>query len=128
LEGDSTLTRWIKTLLVTILIILVGIIIFDLVYEPLPISSLSTVEVIDKVNNANGDLVELTADDSYQWYVSDIKNGDENIKRLFQEKGWSFKEKDGTSRYIFQSEQGEISVNGIIYNKKYIFFRFPKGI
>lgn len=128
MEGDSTLTRWIKTSLITLSIILGVIIIFDLVYEPLPISSLSKAEVIDKVHNAEGDLVEITEEGSYQWYVSEIKSGEENIKRLLKEKGWSFKEKDGNNRYVFQSEQGEISVNRIIYDKKYIFYRFPKGI
>jgi hypothetical protein len=117
---------------ITSVIILFGVILiyFKEVYFPsLPISSVSKSEVINKVNKSNGNIVKITEENSYQWYISEMRQGKayENIKTLMEGKGWFFKEQVG-SGFVFQSKQGEITVLSEMWTEKYVIFHFPKGI
>ncbi|MEK3886858.1 hypothetical protein [Bacillus sp. FSL K6-3431] len=51
----------------------------------------------------------------------------ENLKKLMEDKGWFFKEQVD-SGFVFQSEQGEITVLSKIWTKNYMIFHFPKDI
>jgi hypothetical protein len=98
-------------------------------YPPLPINSVSKSEVINKVKKSNGNIVKITEEKSYQWYISEMNQGRayKNLKKLMADKGWSFKEQVG-SGFVFQSEQGEIIVLSEMWTKKYVIFHFPKEI
>lgn len=122
--------KWVRTGM--ILLILFGVLMIYLkgVYYPsLPIDTVSKYEVINKVNKSNGNIVKITDEDSYQWYISEMKQGRayENLKRLMEDKGWFFKEQLG-SGFVFQNEQGEIMVSSEMWTRKYVIFHFPKGI
>lgn len=122
--------KWIRT--GTIIVILFGVLMIylkDIYYPALPIDSVSKSEVINKVNKSNGNIVKITVEDSYQWYISEMKQGRayENLKRLMKDKGWFFKEQLGPG-FVFQNEQGEIMVSSEMWTRKYVIFHFPKGI
>jgi hypothetical protein len=122
------LRKWIYIILA--LVIFLGILIYRDIYNPpLPISSLSKDYVLDKVSKSDGKIVRIAGEDGYQWYISEVKQGQEykNLKLLMKEKGWIFK-KQVNEGLVFQSEQGEITVLSRYWTKKYIIFYFPEGI
>jgi hypothetical protein len=122
------LRKWIYIILA--LVIFLGILIYRDIYNPpLPISSLSKDYVLDKVSKSDGKIVSIAGEDGYQWYISEVKQGQEykNLKLLMKEKGWIFK-KQVNEGLVFQSEQGEITVLSRYWTKKYIIFYFPEGI
>ncbi len=51
----------------------------------------------------------------------------ENLKKMMEDKGWFFKEQVG-SGFVFQNEQGEITVLSKMWTKNYVIFHFPKEI
>ncbi|WP_284035708.1 hypothetical protein [Neobacillus sp. 114] len=101
----------------------------DVYYPSLPIDSVSKSEVINKVHKSDGNIVKIAEEDSYQWYISEMKQGKayENLKSFMEEKGWFFKEQLG-SGFVFQNEQGEIIVSSEMWTRKFVIFHFPKGI
>lgn len=120
--------KWIYIILA--LVIFFGFLMYRDVYNPpLPINSVTKDYVLYKINKSDGKIVKITEEDGYQWYISEVKQGQENkdIKQLMKEKGWIFK-KQGASGLVFQSEQGEITVLSMKWTKKYIIFHFPEGI
>jgi hypothetical protein len=117
---------------IAIVLILSGVILIyfkKIYFPPLPITSVSKSEVINKINKSNGNIVKITEEGSYQWYISEMRQGKayENLKILMEGKGWFFKEQLG-SGFVFQSKQGEIIVLSEMWTKKYVIFHFPKGI
>ena len=128
MEGVYTLRKWIYLMLAIALVF--GVFIYKEVHNPaLPIKSVSKKEVIHKVNESPEDIVKIADEDGYQWYIAE-KKGDEtydNLKKIMKEKGWSYKKQDD-SRFVFQSEQGEITVLSRMWTKEYVIFYFPKEI
>lgn len=120
--------KWIYIILA--LVIFLGFLMYRDIYNPpLPISSVSKDYVLDKISKSGGKIVKIAEEDGYQWYISEVKQGQEykNLKLLMKEKGWFFK-KQVDSGLVFQNEQGEITVLSRNWTKKYIIFYFPEGI
>ncbi|MBS4214844.1 hypothetical protein [Neobacillus rhizophilus] len=122
--------KWVKS--ISIVLILFGVLLIylkDVYYPSLPIDSVSKSEVINKVHKSDGNIVKIAEEDSYQWYISEMKQGKayENLKSFMEEKGWFFKEQLG-SGFVFQNEQGEIMVSSEMWTRKFVIFHFPKGI
>lgn len=121
--------KWVKLIFGVLILFGVLLIYTKVYYPPLPITSVSKSQVINKVNNSNGNIVKIAEEYSYQWYISEMNQGKayENLKKLMADKGWFFK-KQVDSNFVFQSEQGEITVISKMWTKNYVLFYFPKDI
>jgi hypothetical protein len=123
------LGKWVKLIFGVLILFGVILIYTKVYYPPLPITSVSKSQVINKVNNSNGNIVKIAEEYSYQWYISEMNQGKayENLKKLMADKGWFFKEQFG-SGFRFKNEQGEIMVLSEMWTNKYVIFHFPKEI
>jgi len=75
------LRRW-SYLLLGVVILLFGYLVYKDVYNIyLPVSSVSEKEVLDKISESSGNLVKITEEGGYQWYIAE-KNGVRNMKGL----------------------------------------------
>ncbi|MGE7919726.1 hypothetical protein ACQKM9_12350 [Viridibacillus sp. NPDC093762] len=94
-------------------------------YPPLPIDSISSKEAIQKLNESDQEIVELSKDNNINWYI--MKNSadvDKKIKQFIGTNGWEFKEKDGNSLFFDKNRQCLI-VNTEMWTKKYVLIRVP---
>ncbi|MFF2176241.1 hypothetical protein ACFVT8_07265 [Lysinibacillus sp. NPDC058147] len=87
-------------LTIGIIIILVGAFVFynKLYLPPLPIENLSKKAVLEKINDTENQLVKLSNENDYEWYVIKERNtsvADNMIKEIVGRNGWIFKQKDG---------------------------------
>ncbi|MGE8006286.1 hypothetical protein [Lysinibacillus sp. NPDC093216] len=96
-----------KKMLLTIgiIIILVGAFVFynKLYLPPLPIENLSKKAVIEKINDTEKQLVKLSNENGYEWYVINERNisvADDMIKEMVGQNGWVFKHKDGNGLFF----------------------------
>lgn len=121
--------KWVKLIFGALILFGVILIYTKGYYPPLPVTSVSKSELISKVNKSNGNIVKIVEENGYQWFISEMKQGKayENLKKLMADKGWFFKEQVG-SGFVFQNEQGEITVLSEMWTKKYVIFHFPKEI
>jgi len=65
-------------------------------YPPLPIENLRKKEVIDKLNDSDEQIVYLSKEKNYEWYLINERNmasADDMIKDLVSKNGWVFKAK-----------------------------------
>ena len=79
-----------------------------LYYPSLPIETISKKEVIDKLNNSDKKIIQLTIEKGKVWYIVNDRNQsnvNELIKEMMSEKDWVFKEQDGSG--LFFEKQGE---------------------
>ncbi|MFT9816537.1 hypothetical protein [Lysinibacillus sp. NPDC056185] len=120
-----------KKMLLTIgiIIILVGAFVFynKLYLPPLPIENLSKKAVIEKINDTEKQLVKLSNENGYEWYVINERNisvADDMIKKMVSQNGWIFKHKDGNG--LFFERHGE---NLIVVTQKwtgdYLLVKIP---
>lgn len=115
-------TRWIL-FIAAIIAVTIFIFITKWNYSPLPIDSISSKEAIQKLNESDQELVELSKDNNINWYI--IKNSpdvDNKIKQFISNNGWEFKEKDGNG--LFFKKNGErLIVNTEMWTKKYVLVK-----
>ncbi|MBO1513650.1 hypothetical protein [Metabacillus bambusae] len=121
--------KWVKLIFSVLFLLVVILIYMKVYYPPLPINSVSKSEAINKVNKSNGNIVKFSEEYSHQWYISEMKQGKayDNLKKMMEVKGWGFKEQVG-SGFVFQNEQGEITVLSEMWTKNYVIFHLPKEI
>ncbi|ATP41797.1 hypothetical protein CSE16_18115 [Solibacillus sp. R5-41] len=91
-------------------IILFGAFIFfnKLYYPSLPIESMSKKEVLEKINDADKEMVQLSNEKGKKWFIVSERNvsvADEMIKEMVIQNGWIFKQKDGSG--LFFEKKGE---------------------
>lgn len=65
--------KWLKLIFIVLIIFGVIFIYTKVYYPPLPITSVSKSEVINKVKKSNGNIVKIAEEESYQWYISEMK-------------------------------------------------------
>ncbi|MDE3841083.1 hypothetical protein C0966_17620 (plasmid) [Bacillus methanolicus] len=96
-------------------------------YPTLPVGVGSTTpkEVVQKLNESNQKLVEISKDNEATWYI--IKNTEDvnkHIQHLISSKGWMFKEIDGNSLF-FEKEDDVLIVSTEMWTKKYRLVKVP---
>ncbi|ASA95775.1 hypothetical protein [Anoxybacillus flavithermus] len=104
--------KWVIISVVFISIALIAIFIYfnQLRYPPLPVGVESTTpkEVVQKLNESNQKLVEISKDNEATWYI--IKNTEDvnkHIQHLISSKGWMFKEIDPHAEKIRHHRKDE---------------------
>lgn len=110
------------------IIISFGILYYSKIYYPsLPIDSVSKREVVQRANKSD-DIVYLTKETGYEWYISKVNQGEayEHLKQMMKKKGWNYKEQMGAG-FIFQKENKEIIVESQMWTGKYVIFQIPKN-
>ncbi|WP_156488278.1 hypothetical protein [Fictibacillus phosphorivorans] len=110
-------------------VFIIGIVIFNIFYEPFPVKNVNVEAVLKMVNQSEGKMVKIPSKhQGYQWYISINEKADDNLKMLMKDKGWSYKKKSSSDTYYFESVQGNISVHRDRWNENYTIFYFPEGI
>ncbi|MFZ3590468.1 hypothetical protein ACOI1C_14725 [Bacillus sp. DJP31] len=122
-----------KILLIAAAIIAVVVTTFFIVnnwmYPDLPIDSITPKEAIQKLNESDQDLVEISKESNRVWYITkNPKSGavevDENIKKFISSNGWDFKEIDGSG--LFFEKNGEtLIVVKEMWTKRYVLVKVP---
>ncbi|MGE7689718.1 hypothetical protein ACQKMI_10925 [Lysinibacillus sp. NPDC097214] len=120
-----------KKMLVTIglIIFLVGAFVFNnkLYLPPLPIENLSKKTVIEKINDSETQMVNLSNENGQAWYVikgGNISAADEMIKDMLNQNGWIFKQKEGNG--LFFERHGEnLIVSTQMWTGYYVLVKIP---
>lgn len=101
---------------------------FKTYYPSLPIESVSKREAVSKVNASNENIVKLTEEDGYDWYISKMQQGKayEDLKQMMKDKGWIYKEQMGAG-FIFQKENEDLIIESEMWTGKYVLFQMPKN-
>lgn len=116
-------------LTVGIIILLVGIFIFynKLYLPPLPIENLSKKTVIEKINDSETRMVKLSNENGKEWYGikgENISVANEMIKKMLNQNGWTFKQKDGNG--LFFERHGEnLIVSTQMWTGDYVLVKIP---
>lgn len=83
--------------------------------------------VIEKLNDSDKPIVTLSNENGQQWYIireRDASAADELIKEMVSQKGWTFRQKEGSG--LFFEKQGE---NLIVTTQKwtgdYVLVKIP---
>ena len=112
-----------------LLVIAFGLLFYFKPYYPaLPIDSISKREVVNKGNASNENIIKLTEENGYEWFISKMDQGKayEQLKQMMGSKGWAFKEQLG-SGLIFQKGNEELIIVSEMWTGKYILFQIPKA-
>ena len=112
-----------------VLLIPVGFILYNNGwFSPLPVSSVSKSEVINKLEESHNNTVKITEENGYEWYITQMDKGKgyDDLKKMFEEKGWKFSKQEG-SGYFFEKENEEIIVTTEMWTQNYIIFKAKKG-
>ena len=88
-----------------LIILFLGAIVFynKLYYPTLPMESINKKEVIEKLNDSNEQIVKLSDENGYEWYIISERNtnvADEITKKMVIQHGWIFKRKDGSGLFF----------------------------
>ncbi|WP_025027379.1 hypothetical protein [Caldalkalibacillus mannanilyticus] len=96
-------------------------------YPPLPVDSISKRATLNKISESADSIVKLTDEKNYEWYISKMNQGQayEHIKKLMMDRGWIFKEQQG-SGYFFEKGNSVIIVESEMWTGKYVIFKIPK--
>lgn len=74
--------------------------------------------MIERLNNSDEKIIKLTSENGKEWYIANERNQsiiDEIIIEMMNQKGWVFKDKDG-SELFFEKQGGDL----IITTQKWI--------
>ncbi|WP_053365893.1 hypothetical protein [Bacillus sp. FJAT-27245] len=80
-------------------------------YPPLPIQQMSKKEVVEKGHRSNGQLLKLSTEKNYDWYIIEEENmetTDEAIKAFVNRYGWNYFQKEGSG--LFFKKHGEMLI------------------
>ncbi|MFF3025384.1 hypothetical protein ACFVRR_22535 [Gottfriedia sp. NPDC057948] len=118
--------KWI--LIGIVAVIIVFFISSKMYYPPLPISSISKAKVISKLKESNENVVKITEEDDYQWYITEMNQGKgyKYLKNMLVEKGWTYKTQEG-SVFLFEKENKKLGVITRMWTKNYVIFKIEKG-
>ena len=96
-------------------------------YPALPIDSISKREVVKKGNSSNENILKLTDEKGYEWYISKMNQGNANeqLKQMMESRGWAFKEQMGAGLFFTKGNE-EIIVEGRMWTGKYVIFQVPE--
>ncbi|RDU38258.1 hypothetical protein DRW41_01420 [Neobacillus piezotolerans] len=108
-----------------------GVILFysKMYYPPLPIKHLSKKEVFEKAHGTNGQIVKLSFENNYAWYISNERNmeiTDEAIKELITSYGWTFFQKEGSGLF-FKKQEETLIVSTQKWTADYTLIKIPAG-
>ncbi len=111
---------------VTIVMMAVFLYIKQSYYPPLPINTITPKEIIKKLEQSDQKVVELVEEDGVIWFITKAKdsNVDENIKDMISEKGWTFKEKEGSGLFFEKAEE-RLIVTTEMWSSKYVLVKVP---
>ena len=96
-------------------------------YPPLPIESVSKKEAIEKGNSRNADLVKLTDENGYAWYILNKQNtseADEIIKEMVNPHGWTFIQKEGSGLF-FEKKDASLIVSTQQWTGNWLLVKIP---
>jgi len=119
-------------IVIGVMLLIYGVFVFynKLYYPPLPIENLSKKEVLDKLNDSDGQIVYLSKENNYEWYLINERNmasADEIIKELVSKNGWVFKQKDGAG-LIFEKQGNRLIVTTQKWTGDYVLVQIPSNI
>ena len=114
-----------------VIFLIYGVFVFynKLYYPPLPIENLSKKEVLDKLNDSNEQIVHLSKENNYEWYIINERNmasADEMIKKLVSKNGWVFKQKDGAGLF-FEKQGNRLIVTTQKWTGDYVLVQIPSN-
>ena len=122
-----------KKLLIVIgvMLLIYGVFVFynKLYYPPLPIENLSKKEALDKLNDSDEQIVHLSNENNYEWYIINERNmasADEMIEELVSENGWVFKQKDGAGLF-FEKQGNRLIVTTQKWTGDYVLVQIPSN-
>ncbi|WP_316568201.1 hypothetical protein [Neobacillus sp. YIM B06451] len=97
-------------MLAVVLATFAGAILFSskIYYPPLPIQQMSKKEVIEKANGMDGQIVRLSTENNYAWYIlrgRNMETADQAIIELVNRYGWTYFQKEGSG--LFFEKQGD---------------------
>jgi hypothetical protein len=110
-----------------LIVIAFGTLFYSKAYYPaLPIDSVSKREVVNKGNSSDENIIKLTEEKGYEWYISKVnqRNANEQMKQMMNSRGWTFEEQMGAG-YFFTKGNEEIIVEGRMWTGKYVIFQVP---
>ncbi|TYS59521.1 hypothetical protein FZC76_22075 [Sutcliffiella horikoshii] len=121
--------KWliISAVFISILFVTIFIYLNQLRYPDLPADVESTTprEVVQKLNESNQKLVEISKDNEATWYIIENKEDvNTHIQQLISSKGWIFKEIDGNSLF-FEKEDEKLIVSTQMWTSKYRLVKVP---
>lgn len=94
-------------------------------YPALPADVESTPkEAVQKLNESNQPLVQISKDDEATWYIMKNEDVNEQIKQLISSKGWVFKEIDGNSLF-FEKDDETLIVSTEMWTGNYRLVKVP---
>ena len=97
-------------------------------YPALPIDSISKREVVSIGNSSNENIIKLTEENGYDWFITKMNQGRayEQLKQMMGSKGWAFKEQLGAG-LIFRKGNKELIIESEMWTGKYVIFQIPKA-
>lgn len=119
--------KWIviNTFFISVVCIVVFIFLNKLHYPSFPIKSITSKEVIQKMDMSNQKMVEISKDSDVIWYITkNSENVNETIERFISENGWEFLEREGNSLF-FEKENETLVVSTQMWTKKYRLVKIP---
>ncbi|EAE6209422.1 hypothetical protein VC38_14290 (plasmid) [Listeria innocua] len=121
--------KWVIISLVFIIIIIFSIFISlnKLHYPSLPIESITPKEAIQKLNESNQKLAEISKENEVTWYI--IKNTEDvngNIEHFVSSNGWVLQKIEGNSLF-FEKGNEILIVSTEMWTNKYRLVKVPSN-
>ena len=121
--------KWVIISLVFIIIIIFSIFISlnKLHYPSLPIESITPKEAIQKLNESNQKLAEISKENEVTWYI--IKNTEDvngNIEPFVSSNGWVLQKIEGNSLF-FEKGNEILIVSTEMWTNKYRLVKVPSN-
>lgn len=93
----------------------------------MPIDTVSPKEALAMMERSEQDVVELSKESKATWYMAKSEEGivgvDETVKKLINQEGWTFKQKEGSG--LFFERNGETLIVTTEVWKEYYLIRVP---
>ena len=121
--------KWVIISLVFIIIVIFSIFISlnKLHYPSLPIESITPKEAIQKLNESNQKLAEISKENEVTWYI--IKNTEDvngNIEHFVSSNGWVLQKIEGNSLF-FEKGNEILIVSTEMWTNKYRLVKVPSN-
>lgn len=119
---------WTIISLVIIGFIIIIFAISNLLYPPLPVSSISSTQAITKLKNSPENVAKIAQENGYDWYITEMDKGKgfKNLRKMIEKKGWIFKSQEGSS-FFFEKDKKVLIAETQMWTKKYIVFKIEVG-
>lgn len=120
------MNKWLLSIVAVILLFVGGgILYFYTMYYPvLPIDSMTGHEVVKVINKSRENVVRLTEEKGYDWYITKKEQAFENLIILMQNKGWTYNTQEGAG-YFFQKDNEALIVVSQMWSSKYVIYQIP---